>query len=1114
MPRIRVSRPNDAPLHLGPTSHYRAEEPNVPLSVDTQTPLDHTHLVDIPAGVTSDLVAVAYRTGATLSAALLAAFGVLLSRYVTCEDITVGVRLPQDSSDAAAANRELAETLVRIDLSGNPTFVELLDRMRASGPLTCEPDCSSEFSRVTLIAPQEWLAAWRSVSNIAETDGAATSGAATDRLEFSCAVEPHATAHVAIAHSGDLFGAGSITRLGIHFTILLQSIVCNAGTPILQLELLSPLERRSVLAYGIGKRRGRAVEGCLHERFVEQAKRTPNASAICDDLTTLTYRELNDRTDRLAGVLTKRGAVPGTLVGLLITRSVQAVVGMLAVLKTGAAYVPLDPELPAERIAFMLEDAEVALLCGDPTKLDSLPAYRERFVDLQAAASLDSARNIPAPTHHRLSPTQPAYVMYTSGSTGRPKGVIVPHRAVTNLVVDPSYVRIEPADTVSQTATLSFDVSTFEVWGALLNGARLVICPTETVRSPAAFAAFLQRRHVSVMLLATAIFHAVVRTQPQAFSRMRALMVLGEALDPQSARAVFDAGPPQRLLNTYGPTETTSFSCSFELSKGDCNAKRIPIGRPIIGTQTYVLDRFGAPLPFGIPGELCIGGTGVADGYLGRPALTAERFICDPNSEDSEARLYCTGDRVRLMPTGALDILGRFDDQVKVRGFRVELGEVEAALRHQPAVRAAVVIADGEGDGRRLVAYVVLRSAPSVTDGDLKTALRKTLPAYMVPSSITFIGKLPLNANGKIDKRALPRALKTSTAAESLPQNPVQRQLVAIWQRILAASSMGIHDDFFELGGTSLLAVRMLDEIEHTLGKSVPPAELFTRPTISHLAEVLHDQARKNTQSVIVLQDAGDKTPFFLFHGATEPAFYGRKLSLALPWDQPFYVLVPHGFNDATVPPTIEAQADDYLALIRSVRPTGPYHVGGFCMAGQVAFEAALRLTNAAERVDNLILIDGFPRAQHLSWLEAILCTCERYGVTLWRRQRILAAVVRWRNALSIALHGDGTCARLRQDLNLRATMRGILANDAPQADRVHWLQTVARSYVPRRYPGRVSVLASATALASFANDPSVGLKNVCAGVDLYPVPGTHNAILTEQMDTVIAHFRTIFKAA
>jgi amino acid adenylation domain-containing protein len=542
-----------------------------------------------------------------------------------------------------------------------------------------------------------------------------------------------------------------------------------------------------------------------------------------------------------------------TPVGLCLERSLELVVATLAILKAGGAYVPLDPEYPASRLAFMLQDTQAPVLLTQAKLRERLPeSYAGRVLELEGEAKAiarQSAKNPKA----RSGARSLAYVIYTSGSTGTPKGVQVTHQAISRLVCNTDYVDIEPGDRLAQASTMSFDAASFEIWGALLHGARVVGVSREVTLSPREFAEFLRARGITVLFLTTALFNQMAREAPGAFRSLRYVLFGGEAVDSDAVRAVLRDGAPQQLLHVYGPTEVTTFSTWHRVRQLDAAARTVPIGRPIANTTAYVLDEQRQPVPVGVPGELYLGGDGLARGYLNRPELTAERFVEHPFGTQSGARLYRTGDWVRYLPDGAIEFLGRRDNQVKIRGFRIELGEIEAALARLPFVQEAVVLAreDTPGD-KRVVAYVVPKDGQRESMGDLRGQLQQHLPQYMVPTAFVVLEALPLTPNGKVDRKALraPDGAALASRGYEAPVGEVESALARIWAEVLMLERVGRYDDFFELGGHSLLATQVAVRVRQVLSVELPLRDLFAAPVLADMGSRIEALRTERTSVV------------------------------------------------------------------------------------------------------------------------------------------------------------------------------------------------------------------------------------------------------------------------
>ncbi|MGA9381804.1 MAG: amino acid adenylation domain-containing protein, partial [Phormidium sp.] len=591
---------------------------------------------------------------------------------------------------------------------------------------------------------------------------------------------------------------------------------------------------------------------CIHELFAAQVEKKPDNIAVVFKEEQITYQELNQRSNKVAHYLKSLEVVAEVLVGICVERSPETIVGLLGILKAGGAYLPLDATYPQERLNFMLSDSQTQIILTQQKFVEQFTRSGVKVVCLDTDWESIEQQSQENP-HSEVTSENLAYVIYTSGSTGTPKGVAVPHRAVNRLVCNTNYVQLESSDRIAQASNFSFDAATFEIWGALLHGAKLVIIPQNIVLSLQHFATCIREQKISVLFLTPALFNQLASIVPQAFKDLRNLLIGGDALDPKSVKTVLKNGPPQRLINAYGPTENTTFSCWYLVENIAEDATNVPIGRPISNTQIYILDSKLQPVPVGIPGELYIGGDGLAKGYLNRPEITAEKFIINPfsnsNSKIQNSKLYKTGDLARFLPDGNIEFLDRIDNQVKIRGFRIELGEIEALLTQHPDVQQAVVIAREDIPGnKQLVAYIVPNQKLEAVNPSIKSFLEEKLPNYMVPTAFVMLDSLPLTPNGKVDRHNLPAPNYTNPNLETFvaPRNSTEQRLALIWTQLLRLEQIGINDNFFNLGGHSLIAAQMLSRLREVFQVELHFDQIFKNPTISSLAQLITQN--QNTQ--------------------------------------------------------------------------------------------------------------------------------------------------------------------------------------------------------------------------------------------------------------------------
>jgi amino acid adenylation domain-containing protein len=664
-----------------------------------------------------------------------------------------------------------------------------------------------------------------------------------------------------LKYNVSLFESSAIERLLGHLETLLNAVAVKTGRQRLgDLPLLTEAERRQIQTQWNNTETNYPREQSIHELFELQATRTPDTiAAVCND-EQITYRELNARANQVAHHLRSLGVGLEVPVGICMERSIEMLVGLLGILKAGGVYVPIDQQQPRERIAFMIDDAQVRFVLTQER-------FRNDFAGFDQVLYLDTqwteiAKQNTENLNVRVNPDGLAYVMYTSGSTGQPKGVSVPHRAVVRLVKETNFANFNENEVFLQLAPISFDASTLELWASLLNGARLVIAPPATP-SLAELGELLKRHEVTTLWLTAGLFHLMVDERLADLKGVRQLLAGGDVLSVSHVeRFLAAADEGAVLINGYGPTENTTFSCTHRMSSGwQAGGASVPIGSPIANTQVYVLDQQLQLVPVGVSGELYLAGAGLARDYLRRPELTAEKFVPHPYTAIPGARLYRTGDQVRRLLDGNLEFLGRIDQQVKIRGFRVELGEIEMALNTHSKVREAVVVARADENGaRRLIAYVV-GDAPST---ELRSYLQERLPDYMVPSQFVSLTELPLTVNGKVDRRALPDPENECARTEEEfvgPRSPAEEMLASIWTDVLRTPRVGIHDSFFELGGESILAIKLISRINKDFDIELPVRALFEQPTIARLATfiVQHQAERADEEELLkLLEELGD----------------------------------------------------------------------------------------------------------------------------------------------------------------------------------------------------------------------------------------------------------------
>ncbi|MEV5161102.1 amino acid adenylation domain-containing protein [Streptomyces sp. NPDC053728] len=953
----------------------------------------------IPAPLHTRLAELALGQGVTMFMLLHAAVAVLLSKSGAGRDIVVGSpvagRTDQALDDLVGF---FAGTLVlRTDLSGDPDFLELLDRVRTAG-LDAFEHQDVPFERLVedlaparsmarnplfqvLLAVQNNHRGTLSLPGVQVHEEAAGTLTARFDLDFEVRESFDETGAPAgldgeVVFAAELFDRSTAETLAARLVRVLETVAADPTLPVARVGLLDDAERRRVLQEWNDTAAPRP-DDTLAGLFVRQAARTPHAVALVHDGTRVTYAELDERSDRLARHLIGLGAAPETLVGVALDRSVDQIVALLAVVKTGAAYLPVDPGQPRRRTDLVLGDASPVLVLSTVRTTERLrgtdTGTPARWIDLDGPAAdgphdartpgavTDADRATPLRPHH------PAYVMYTSGSTGTPKGVIVPHHGVVNqLAWMQKEYRLEPTDRMLQRASFGFDASVWEIFWPLLNGAAVVLSGPGAHADPGYLAGLVEREGVTVAQFVPSVLRAFLDSGAAGrCTGLRTVLCLGEVL-PAALRDRFRATLGVPLHNLYGPTEASVAVTAWPCDE-DPDGDTVPIGRPLDNTRAYVLDDGLLPVPPGTPGELYVAGDGLARGYLGRPVLTAERFVACPFGP-AGTRMYRTGDIVRWTSRGRLEFLDRADDQVKIRGFRIEPGEIEATLAGHPQVaQAAVVTREGPDGEPALGGYLV--PVPGAADdraalvAQVREHLADRLPEHLVPPVLIPLDTLPLTPNGKLDRAALPAPDHTALAGRS-PATLREQLLCSVFEQVLGISPVGADASFFDLGGHSLLAVRLVNRIRAVIGADIPVRAVFEAPTAAGLLTWIAREGRQGTTDVLVpMRSSGGRPPLFCAHTVLGLGWEYGWLADAAPGDQPLYALRPRGMDTGgdDLPDSLSRMAADYVAQIRAVQPTGPYHLLGWSFGGNVVQEMAALLQDEGEEVAALILLDASP---------------------------------------------------------------------------------------------------------------------------------------------------------
>ena len=831
---------------------------------------------------------------------------------------------------------------------------------------------------------------------------------------------------------------------------------------------------------------------CLHELFEDAAKQNPNATAVVQGQSGLSYGELNQRANQLARHLVALGVGQNMPVAIGLPSSLEFAVALLGVLKAGGACVPLDPAYPEQRLRLMLEDVQAPVLLTRNGLFPAIAPSTTKVVDVAGLAFLSHGEGEENP-QTAASPHSAAYIIYTSGSTGTPKGVLLGHRGLVNhSVASLSLYGLCRNDRMLQFSSISFDIAIEEIYPTWAAGGTVVLKPEEFSLGFSEFMTFLREQNISVLDLPTAYWHEwtnYLHENPRMPlpETLRLVIVGGEKVSAAGlARWQQRVAGKIRWINTYGPSEASVIATAFEPPTSREVFSSVPIGRPIANTQIHLLDSDRQPVGIGAPGEIYIGGDGVALGYLNRPDLTAEKFVHDPFSGDSQSRMYRTGDMARYRDDGEIEFLGRQDDQVKIRGFRVEPGEVEEVLARHENVREAAVIAQETGPAQKqLQAYVVLTRAlrPGGTDS-LRAYLKERLPEYMVPAAIVVLDAMPLTPNGKIDRRALSQ-LKTEAAPESVSfvnDGSLSAKIAAIWREVLGRP-LGLTDNFFELGGHSLLAARMMHQVGQLVGRPLPLAMLLQAPTVEQLTAALQgDGLSHYWSSIVAIQPKGEKSPFFCIHGVGGNIVGFRDLGRHMGPTHPFYGLQARGL-DGTHPclTRIEDMAVQYLQDIRSVQPEGPYFLGGYSFGGLVAYEMARRLTQRGERVAFLALFDTSPghvKPQTASLLKSLSRPTPKFLFSDLPRGVYKGIRRRWRG------------------LRVPRSLKNVFFANTRAAEE----------YVLQPYEGKITLFRATEKSLRAASNPYAAWRELAlGGLEFQDIPGDHYGVLVEPQVAVFA---------
>lgn len=1061
----------------------------------------------------------------TLFMACLAVFYILLYRYTGQTDLPIAVPVANRNFTAAESMiGTLVNTLImRGELSGEMSFRELLRRVRQ---VSLEAYDHQDMPYARLVAdlqPErdpsrpalaQIMFNMVNVPSEPHLDGFDTYDVNTDRLgvQFDLALNIYEIPpfpKLSLEYDTDLFDRGMMERLLTHYLKLIQSAVAAPDQPLSGLTMLSPEEWQQFEAWNDTSAPYPAEQTILH-LFAEQVKRTPHDTAFQQGDASLSYAVLNERANRLARYILRAGVMPGTMVGLCVKRSLDAVTAILAILKAGAAYVPLDPAYPLQRLVYMLQDSGAKVVVGQSASLDPLAEYCEHAIFLDRETKeigAESADDLPI----TLLPESPLYILYTSGSTGQPKGVVGTHRAALNRFSWMWQVMpFEPGEVTGQKTALSFVDSVWEIFGPLVKGVATAVIPDEMVKDPSVLVEELSRRGVTRIVMVPSLLRAILDTQVnlgQKLNRLKVWTCASEPLPVGLVRRFNQALPGARLFNLYGSSEDACDVTWYDTRDLPESAVSVPIGRPIFNTTAYIIDDHLNQQPIGIPGEIAIGGANLAIGYHNRPDLTAERFISDPFHPETGGRLYRTGDLGSFMPDGNIVFFGRRDHQVKLRGMRIELEEIEVVLSQHPAVQECkIILVDQAGSNQFLAAYMVPKDGVSAAVEDLRVHLRQKLPDYMVPDRFISLPRLPLNPNGKLDRAALPLADAATRVPEkrtASPRDQLEQLLAAIWEEVLEYQPVGIEDNFFDLGGHSLLAVRLLARIEKVLGVRIPVMLFFQEPTVAGIVQAIRKGADEITwQTIVPIHSQGSLPPFFCVHGFAGGVPGYASLARCLGPDQPFYGLQAHGLDGKTPPAeSIEEMASLYIRSIQAeIQPHGPYFLGGYCFGGLVAYEMARQLTAQGEEVALVALFETYPegRFTHLwRYLAPHYFIAFMRNLPFWWKEE-KARRQRARERMDVWVGEYGGALQSLAGVDLEAELIEPSAFIYPGFSQVMAAHQRAQNlYRLGPYSGHVDVFRVRTQRLSSPPDRDFGWRRYAAGgVGVHMIPGSHDNFL------------------
>jgi len=1055
----------------------------------------------VPDDLTQRLAAIANRNGATLFHLHLAAFKILLHRYTGSTDISVGTpvsgRLRSELEPLIGVF--INSLILRDDLSGDPSFETLLHQVRDHALTALEHRELPFENLVRALKPERDSSrnplfqinfSHDRFSSRPQDIGGVTLSQISSRSPGSIfdlhlfMTERDGAWRACCDFSTDLFDHTTASRMLGHFIQLLGEIADAPSKQIGTFDILTESERQSVLGNWKGTTSSFPKNASLPELFSETARAHPDRTALAQGEVTLSYADLHRKASALASRLANAGVKQGDLVAISHPPSPELIVGILGILLAGGAYVPMNPEDPEDRTAMLLEE------CGTRYLLSAngpVANFNGNVIPISETEGATSAKEIPFPKAE-----SPAYLMFTSGSTGKPKGALVPHRAVVRLVKNTNFISIRADDVFLLAAPATFDASTLEIWGALLNGAKLVI--PDKGNGLDQLADTIRKQGVTNLWLTAGLFNLMVEEHIASLSSLRHLLAGGDILSVPHVRKAFKALPDTAIINGYGPTENTTFTTCHRIKAEDLDKPAIPIGKAIANTSVYLLDSDGRPVPAGIPGELHTGGDGLAIGYWQDTELTAQKFVEHPQF----GRLYRTGDLCRWTTDGTIEFLGRRDHQVKVRGFRIELGEIEAVLSTHHGIRESkVAVRGGNSETKRIIAWVTPQEGKEISTSLIARFLEERLPSFMCPDAIGVVEKFPVTRNGKIDVSALPDPRQKHVESEGgQPIGETEQRLATLWRELLEIEELGRDEDFFSLGGHSLMALRMFSRISRDFGRSLPLSSLISHPTVKQLATLLEpDVETPITETpgkghLVTLSPGGNDTPLFCIHGGDGGILFYRDLAALLPKEVPVFAIESEELASSEVieQTSVEDTAKSYVKTLLATHPRGPFRLAGYSFGGVVAYEMACILSAAGHRVDFVGLLDTHnPSAPSRSF-----SMMERVAF-YWKQNDNVPLVPRTFKLAGRFMEGVATNRRVKNE-EQAATEDGPAEAHGDlrrvQVRQENW--RAMQAYRPRPYPGVVTLFKAAIQSDKVESPEDYGWSELSPDFRIIPVAGKH----------------------